>query len=185
MNVVDHLFRLYTDRGQGAYFGEAVTETEHALQAAHQAEASGAGNALIAAALLHDVGHLLHGLGEDIAEQGIDGRHEEGGAAWLEPYFGAAIARPVQMHVAAKRYLCAVDPAYLAGLSPASQISLRLQGGPFTPDEVRCFEQEPFWQDAVALRRWDDAAKVPGLSVPGLEHYRPCLEAILSPREEA
>ncbi|MBI1913424.1 MAG: HD domain-containing protein [Planctomycetes bacterium] len=184
MNVIDRIVSLFLDKGQGAYFGEAVTETEHALQTAHQAEASGAGNELIAAALLHDVGHLLHALAEDLAEKGIDGRHEEGGAAWLERSFGPAVAGPVRLHVAAKRYLCAVDPAYSAELSSASRRSLRLQGGPFSPDEVRRFEQEPFWQAAVALRRWDDAAKVPGLVVPGLEHYRPLLEVVLLKRED-
>jgi gamma-butyrobetaine dioxygenase len=143
---------------------------------------SGAGIQLIAAALLHDVGHLLHGLPEDVATQGIDGRHEEGGAAWLAQYFTPAVAGIVRLHVAAKRYLCAVDPAYAAGLSPASQQSLALQGGPFNQDEARRFEQELFWQEAVALRRWDDGAKVPCLDVPGLEHYRPCLEMVLRKR---
>jgi len=182
MDVIDRIVALYREKGQAAYFGEAVTQAEHALQTAHQAEASGATNELIAAALLHDVGHLLHGLAEDLAEQGIDARHEEGGAAWLERSFGPAVSDPVRLHVAAKRYLCAVDPAYAAELSSASQLSLRLQGGPYAPDEVRHFEQEPFWQAAVALRRWDDAAKIPGLAVPGLEHYRPILEAVLMKR---
>jgi phosphonate degradation associated HDIG domain protein len=175
---VDRLLQLFADQGQGAYFGEAVTQTEHALQTAQRAAESGADNALIAAALLHDIGHLLHGLPEDIAEQGIDGRHEEAGALWLARCFGPAVADPVRLHVAAKRYLC-TDPAYLAGLSSASRRSLRLQGGPFSVEEARRFEQEPFWQAAVALRCWDDAAKIPGLIVPGLEHYRPCLEAVL------
>jgi [1-hydroxy-2-(trimethylamino)ethyl]phosphonate dioxygenase len=184
MSVIDEVFSLFLDRGQGAYFGEVVTETEHALQCAHLAEGSGAGSELIAAALLHDVGHLLHGLGEDIAEQGRDGRHEEGGAAWLARHFGPAVVDPVRLHVAAKRYLCAVQPDYHAGLSPASRLSLGLQGGPFTPDEVRRFEQEPWFRSAVAVRRWDDVAKVPGLAVPGLEHYRKHLEAARSRREE-
>jgi phosphonate degradation associated HDIG domain protein len=184
MSVIDEIFSLFLNRGQGAYFGEAVTETEHALQCAHLAEESGAGSELIAAALLHDIGHLLHNLGEDIAEQGRDGRHEEGGAAWLARHFGPAVVDPVRLHVAAKRYLCAVEPDYRAGLSSASRLSLGLQGGPFTPDEVRCFEQEPGGRSAVAVRRWDDAAKVPGWAVPGLEHYRKHLEAVLSRREE-
>ncbi len=183
MSIIDDIFTLFRDEGQGAYFGEAVTETEHALQCAHQAEVSGAGDELIAAALLHDVGHLLHDLSEDIAEQGHDGRHEAGGAAWLAAHFGPAVVDPVRLHVAAKRYLCAVEPDYRAGLSPASMLSLRLQGGPFTPDEVKRFEQEPWYRSAITVRRWDDAAKVPGLAVPELEHYRRPLEAVLSRRE--
>src|SRR5262245_54464919 len=135
MEVIDRIQRLFAEAGQGAYFGEAVTQTEHALQCAHLAVAAGAGDELIAAALLHDVGHLLHGLGEDVAQRGIDGRHEDGGADWLGQHFGPAVTGPVRLHVAAKRYLCAVDAAYHAGLSPASQTSLRLQGGPYSAEE--------------------------------------------------
>jgi phosphonate degradation associated HDIG domain protein len=184
MKVIDSLFTLFREKGNGAYFGEAVTETEHALQCANLAEESGAPPELIAAALLHDVGHLLHGLPEDAAERGLDGRHEEEGAAWLGGHFGPAVVDPVRLHVAAKRYLCAVEADYHAGLSGASRRSLRLQGGPMSPDEVRRFEQEPWFRSAVAVRRWDDAAKVPGLVVPGLDHYRPRLEAVLVKPEE-
>src|SRR5262245_5488386 len=183
MSVVDRILQLFAENGRGAYFGEAVTETEHALQSARLAETSGASHELIAAALLHDIGHLLHGLGEDIADRGIDGRHEEGGAAWLARHFGPAVADPVRLHVAAKRYLCAVDPGYHDALSPASRRSLELQGGAFSREEAGRFEREPYWESAVALRRWDDAAKVSGLSVPGLEHYRTCLEAVLLKQE--
>jgi phosphonate degradation associated HDIG domain protein len=176
---VDAVFRLFAERGSGLYFGEAVTETEHALQTAHLAEAANAAPSLVAAALLHDVGHLLHNLGEDAADRGIDGRHEDIGAAWLAKHFGPAVADPVRLHVAAKRYLCAAEPGYLGGLSAASRRSLELQGGPFTSDEQAAFRAEPHWEPALALRRWDDAAKVPGLAVPGVEHYRPCLEEAL------
>lgn len=184
MNVVERILALFRDRGDGAYFGEAVTETDHALQCAHHAENAGAADALIAAALLHDIGHLLHDLPEDIAERGIDGRHEEAGAAWLAHHFGPAVAEPVRLHVAAKRYLSAVEPSYAAALSAASRRSLELQGGPFSADEVRRFEAGPWFRDAVALRRWDDEAKVPGLAVPGLDHYRACLLAALAARED-
>jgi phosphonate degradation associated HDIG domain protein len=177
MNIVDSILTLFTEKGNGAYFGEAVTETEHALQCAHLAERSGAALEVVAAALLHDVGHLLHGMAEDIAERGVDGRHEEMGAAWLARYFGPAVVDPVRLHVAAKRYLCAIEPDYHAALSEASQRSLRLQRGPMSQDEVCRFEREPWFRAAVAVRRWDDTAKVPGLAVPGLDHYRLCLEA--------
>ena len=103
-------------------------------------------------------------------------------AAWLRPYCSPAVVDPVRLHVAAKRYLCAVEPTYQAGLSPASQLSLRLQGGPFAADAVRRFEQEPHYLAAVSVRRWDDAAKVPGLVVPELEHYRPLLGRVLFQR---
>ena len=134
---------------------------------------------LVVAALLHDIGHLLHGLPEHIADKGIDGRHEAVGEAWLVPQAGPAVTEPLRLHVAAKRYLCAVDSDYMALLSPASIKSLRLQGGPYTDDEVEAFEKNPHYQDAVRLRRWDDQAKVAGLDVPDLAHYRSVLERVL------
>jgi gamma-butyrobetaine dioxygenase len=181
MNVVDLLFDLFERQGGGAYFGESVSEKEHALQAAHLAEREGAADTLVVAALLHDVGHLLHELPETIAAQGIDGRHETAGEAWLARYFGPAVTDPVRWHVAAKRYLCAVEPTYLDELSPASRQSLALQGGPFTASEIAEFEKLAFWQDAVRLRRWDDRAKVAGWDVPGLGHYRAHVESCLLP----
>ncbi len=179
MTIIDQIVALFLDKGHGAYYGEAVTELAHALQCAHLAKSSGASDDVVAAALLHDIGHLLHELPENIAEHGIDGRHEAAGAAWLARHFSAAVVDPVRLHVAAKRYLCAVDRVYQATLSPASTLSLKLQGGPMSADEIREFETEPYFRAALAVRRWDDGAKVPDLDVPGVEHYRPLLEAVL------
>jgi phosphonate degradation associated HDIG domain protein len=177
MGIIDEIFSLFENRGDEAYFGEPVSQTEHALQAAYQAESERAPDTLVVAALLHDIGHLVHGLSEDVADSGVDGRHEAVGEAWLSRHFGPEVAEPVRLHVAAKRYLCAMDAAYGEQLSPASVQSLALQGGPFSPAEVKAFEQNPLFREAVRLRRWDDAAKIPGLKVPGLEHYRARLEA--------
>jgi gamma-butyrobetaine dioxygenase len=182
VRVVDEIADLLATRGRALYFGEAVTEAEHALQSAALAEAEGAEDILVAAALLHDVGHLLHNHGEDVAERGIDGRHEEIGCGWLKKWFGPDVAEPVRLHVAAKRYLCAVDPSYLARLSAASRHSLELQGGPFSAAEVKAFEQNPHHAAAVRLRRWDDTAKVVGLQVPPFDHYRPRLESLVARR---
>jgi phosphonate degradation associated HDIG domain protein len=179
VNVADTILRLFAEGGDAAYFGEAVTQSAHALQTAQLAEMAGAPDSLVVAALLHDIGHLLHGLPETIADQGVDTRHEDGGAEWLARHFGAAVVEPIRLHVAAKRYLCAVDPTYLRQLSPASRQSLELQGGPFSAEETRAFNRRPYSEDAVALRRWDDQAKVPGLDVPSLEHYRQRIEAFV------
>ncbi len=176
MSAIDEIFTLFARQGDEAYFGEPVSQTEHALQAAYEAEQEGAPDLLVVAALLHDVGHLLHGEAENIADRGVDARHEEVGEAWLSRSFGPEVAEPVGLHVPAKRYLCAVDPAYAEQLSPASVQSLALQGGPMSEEEVRAFEQHPCSRAAVRLRRWDDMAKVPGLEVPGLAHYRARLE---------
>jgi phosphonate degradation associated HDIG domain protein len=181
----DEIYSLFTQHGDSEYFGEPVSQSEHALQAAKMAADEGVPSSLIAAALLHDIGHLLHGRGEDIADQGIDSGHEEAGGAWLARWFGPDVTEPVRLHVPAKRYLCAIDPAYLEGLSPASTQSLRLQGGPFTPEEVREFELHPHFSAAVQLRRWDDAAKIPGLVVPELDTYRDVIEGAISPRDQS
>jgi len=146
------------------------------------AERAGAASTLIVAALLHDVGHLLHDLPEDCASAGIDDAHEIRGARWLDRYFGPEIAEPVRLHVDAKRFLSATDPAYLGLLSAASLQSLKLQGGPFTPDEAARFRNHPHALAAVALRRFDEQAKVPGLPTPALEYFRPYLEAARAAR---
>lgn len=178
MRIVERILDLFATRGAAAYHGEAVSQEEHALQAAELAEREGAPDALVVAALLHDVGHLLEGQDEDLAERGVDGRHEEAAHAWLSEYFGPEVTEPIRLHVAAKRYLCAVDPGYLNGLSPASRLSLELQGGPMDRDEIAAFERNAFFKEAVRLRHWDDTAKVPGLAVPGPSHYRGRLEAV-------
>jgi predicted HD phosphohydrolase len=152
------------------------------LQSAYAAQQDGAPPRLVAAALLHDYGHFIHGLPEDSADRGVDTQHEEVAYRFLAEHFGEEIAEPIRMHVAAKRYLCAVEPPYLAELSPASVHSLELQGGPYGPEEVAGFEASPFAEDAVRLRRYDDVGKVPGLETPSLEDYRPVLEAVLKRR---
>ncbi len=179
-SVVARVEELFAARGDAAYFGEAISQTEHALQTAWLAEKSGASPALIVAALLHDIGHLLHALPENCAEQGIDDTHEELGARYLETCFGPAVSEPVRLHVAAKRYLCAVDPRYRATLSAASERSLQLQGGPMTSAEIASFETAAGAHDAVALRLWDDEAKINGLLTPPLGHFRRYLEEMLA-----
>jgi phosphonate degradation associated HDIG domain protein len=180
MAIVDQIIDLFDNHGGSLYFGEQVTETEHALQAAYLAEQAGARKELIAAALLHDIGHLLHGLGEDVADHGVDGKHEDIGSVWLDGHFPAEVLDCVRLHVDAKRYLTATEPGYLADLSEASKRSLELQGGPFTADEVKEFEaREPFFREAIQVRRWDDEAKVVGLAVPPAAHYRSLLESVL------
>ena len=183
MTAVDELFTLFSTRGHAAYVGEPVSQLEHALQAAYHAEQASASDALVVAALLHDVGHLVHKLPEDAADQGIDTRHEKLGQAWLARHCGPEVTEPVRLHVAAKRYLCATDATYLEQLSPASVQSLKLQGGPFGTAEMREFEANPWYRDSVALRRWDDLAKVPGMQVPSLDHYRARLAAVMHDHE--
>jgi gamma-butyrobetaine dioxygenase len=177
--LIDEIFRVYREQGAGEYLGEPVSMTEHMLQSAYAAEREGAPPRLVAAALLHDYGHFIHDLPSDSAQHGVDTQHEEVAHAFLCEHFGPEIAEPIRMHVAAKRYLCATEPEYMGRLSPASVVSLELQGGAYSPDEVAEFDASPYAQDAVRLRRWDDVGKIAGLPTPDLEHYRPVLEQSL------
>lgn len=169
----DQIFQLLQSRGGGRYGLSAVTQKEHALQAANIAAQRGLGDALVIAALFHDVGHLLVGDDVDLAQQGIDDLHEQTSANALESIFGKDVAEPVRLHVAAKRYLCAVNPAYHDKLSEDSRRSLSLQGGPMTPTEVAAFDNLEHRAAALALRMIDDEAKVAGLKTPSLDSYRP------------
>lgn len=177
-DIAGEIVALYGRKGAMSY-GEGVSMNAHGLQAACLAEQEEAGNALIVAALLHDIGHLLHDLPEDVADAGMDTEHESIASAWLSQYFPPAVSEPVRLHVAAKRYLCATEPEYLGELSAASIQSLALQGGPMSPAEVAQFAAEPFAEAAVRLRRWDDLAKRTDLATPDFAHYRPLIEATL------
>jgi predicted HD phosphohydrolase len=176
MTVFGELLQLYENRGGGAYFGESVSMTEHGLQAAHFARAAGAPAALIVAALLHDVGHLVEDVPDDLADWTTDAGHERIGGEWLARRFPPAVSEPVRLHVPAKRYLLATDPAYLGNLSPASVVTLKLQGGPMSAAEVARFERERFHREAVLLRRCDDRGKVAGLEIAPLAGYRALIE---------
>ncbi|WP_421118462.1 HD domain-containing protein [Aquihabitans daechungensis] len=176
---VDEVLALFEQWGTETY-DEDVSQLDHALQTAALARAARAGDALVAASLLHDVGHLL-----ELRDGGIaDGRteadlgHEGRGARWLAPVFPAPVTGPIALHVAAKRYRCAVDPGYHDGLSDGSRRSLVRQGGPMSPLEVERFAAHPAHADAVALRGWDDGGKVEDLAVADLASYRDLLHRL-------
>jgi len=174
----EEVLELLTTQGGESYFGEPVTVLEHCLEAAHFARQANSPPTLIVAALLHDVGHLLHHESEDVAEQGIDTRHEELADQLLSAHLPASVTEPIRLHVAAKRYLCFADAAYLEALSPSSVLSLGLQGGPMPQEEAAAFLAGPFAQEAIALRHWDDEAKIPALPIPEARTYLPLLETL-------
>ena len=176
---LQELADLIDGKGHGQYGLHDVTQRQHALQAAWQAEREGCSSALIAAALLHDIGHLVHDLGDNPAEHGVDDKHEELGQVWLQSWFGPEVTEPVRLHVAAKRYLCATEADYFAKLSPDSVLSLSLQGGPMSAEEVSAFRALPHSEDAVRLRRFDEGAKVVGLTTPTAQHFLPHVAACL------
>ena len=161
------------------HYGEGVTELAHALQAAHLAQEAGENESMIAAALLHDYGHLIHGLGENIAEWGVNANHETVGANALEKWFPTCVTEPVRWHVEAKRYLCSTEMGYFDNLSPASVLSLQLQGGAMNPEELEEFSTLPFTKEAIRLRRYDDQSKSPSANPPDLLTYYPVLKSLL------
>lgn len=172
---LDHLSEMFATHGQSADTGSRMSNAAHMLQAAAAAKAEGAGDHLIAACLLHDIGHWLDEGPGDAMAQGRDDRHEEVARDYLAPYFDDAVLAPIALHVAAKRYLCAVEPEYLNALSRGSTRTLEIQGGPMNTTEVEAFEAEPGYDDAVALRRWDEYGKEPGRDVPDFDSYREIL----------
>jgi phosphonate degradation associated HDIG domain protein len=169
LHPVEEIFRLYAASGASLYGGEPVSQLEHALQCAQLAAAAGSADALVAASLLHDIGHLVEGDAVD---------HEGVAADYLSRDFPAAVVEPVRLHVDAKRYLCATRPGYWDALSPASKRSLEFQGGPYDAPEATAFIGRPYARDAVKLRLWDDLAKVPGAAAPGLGHYAGLLRSL-------
>jgi phosphonate degradation associated HDIG domain protein len=173
---VGHLLGLLAALGADRYGGEEVTQLAHALQSATFAQQEGAPDSLVAAALLHDIGHVVNPKDEGATLRGVDAAHETVGATYLARWFGPAVTAPVAQHVAAKRYLCTAEDGYYARLSDESVRSLAVQGGPFTPRQAEAFLTRPYAVEAVRLRRWDELAKDPEMVTPSLADFRPVLE---------
>lgn len=183
--IISQIELLFRTRGAGMYAGEPVTQLEHALQTAHQALSERAPAPLVVAALLHDVGHLLHDHDENCAKDGIDDQHEGEAARWLSQWFPADVVEPVRLHVSAKRYRCATDSEYFMHLSAASKLSLKLQGGPFSRAEIHDFEANPFFESALRLRSWDEQAKEPNAQTPPLSSFLPLVRDVLQSSSES
>jgi phosphonate degradation associated HDIG domain protein len=179
-DIIAVIADIFERRGAEAYAGEAMTVAEHMLQTAALAMSEGAPDALVAAALLHDIGHLTSDLGEYSPEDTEDKRHDDSGADMLAGFFPPAVTQCVRLHVAAKRYLCATEFGYHDTLSVASQHSLALQGGPMSVAEIGAFRELEFYEDAVRLRRWDDSGKIVGLQTMTFEAFRPLLQRVLA-----
>ena len=177
---VEQILELFETRGAEMYGREPVSQLEHALQCAHQAESNGAEASLVSACLLHDLGHLLAKRNDgELAEAGtdVDDIHQYFALPFLRGVFPDAVLEPIKLHVDAKRYLCCVESGYWGTLSNESKHSLELQGGIFSTAQAEEFIRQPYAYDAVLLRRWDDLAKVPGKGTPEIEHFRTFLEA--------
>lgn len=165
------LLEIFVGRATRRYGLSEINQLQHALQSADHAEKDGCTSATVLACLLHDVGHMIHDLGEDPASRGVDDVHEELGARWLAERFGPDVSEPVRLHVAAKRYLCSTESDYFGKLAPDSVRSLELQGGLMSAGEVEEFRRNPHWQEAVRLRRYDEMAKDPRAATPDFDHF--------------
>jgi phosphonate degradation associated HDIG domain protein len=162
---------LFKAHGHIEYSGEGVTQLEHALQSAELAERAGAEPALVTAAFLHDLGHMLNPQGDTPTARGVDDQHQYFAIPFLRGLFPAAVIEPIRLHVDAKRALCALEATYYEALSEDSRRSLTLQGGVFSGEQLAAFRAKAFAEDAMRVRRWDDAAKVPGAATPPLDRY--------------
>ena len=171
MITLDDIEHLFLTRGHEQYAGEPVTQLQHALQSAALAEAEGADDALVTAALLHDLGHLVQDLGDTPTLRGIDDLHQYAALPFLRGLFPDRVLAAIQGHVDAKRWLCATRPGYLESLSADSQRSLALQGGVFDDAQAAAFIAKPGAAEAVRLRLWDDLAKSATVETPPLAHY--------------
>src|SRR5258708_12043062 len=167
------LLDIFVGRATRRYGLSAINQLQHALQAATLAEADDAPPATVLASLLHDVGHMIHQLGEDPAGRGVDDVHEELGARWLAERFGPEVSEPVRLHVAAKRYLCAVESDYFGKLSPDSVRSLGLQGGPMSASEIEGFRRHPQHEEAVPPPPHPPTPPDPPPPPPPLPHTPP------------
>lgn len=178
-NIVAFIADIFERRGAESYLGEQVTMVEHMLQGAWLAEQEGAADELVAAALLHDIGHYTSEFGTYSPDDKQDKHHDEAGAEMLTPFFPPLITECVRQHVAAKRYLCATDPGYFDKLSPASVHTLSLQGGPMNEEEIAAFEANPYYREAVQVRIWDDGGKIPGVKTRTFSDYAGLLQQVV------
>ena len=178
-NIVEFIADIFERRGAESYLGEPVTMSEHMLQGAWLAEQDGAPEELVAAALLHDIGHYTSEFGTYSPEDVEDKHHDEAGGEVLAPFFPPVIVECVRLHVSAKRYLCATDPTYFSKLSPASVHTLSLQGGPMSAEEVAEFRSNPFHDEAVRVRIWDEGGKVANMKTRAFRDYVPLLERVV------
>ncbi|MGB1239796.1 MAG: HD domain-containing protein [Pseudomonadales bacterium] len=174
LSTSEQLLELYQRNGAQTY-GEDITQTEHAVQCAELARREGQSDALVTAALLHDIGHLLEATSLATGNY----KHDALGASYLSQYFAAGVTEPIRLHAQAKRYLCAVEPGYLERLSAVSVDSLHHQGGLMSEEEQRAFLAEPYASDAIKLRRWDDEGKVEELSGRAVGDYIDSITACL------
>jgi len=177
MNIVEKIISNFVNN-KSLYIGEKVTMTEHMIQSAMLAEKNKSSSSLICASLLHDYGHFILDNPDKLVNQKEDGKHEDVAYRYLKKYFKKNVVEPIKIHVKAKRYL-ARNQKYYRILSQASKVSLHLQGGVMNEEESEKFEKEKFFDDAIKLRKFDEAAKKTGIKMKNINDYKNLLNSNL------
>ena len=177
MNIIDKIISNFINN-KSLYIGEKVTMTEHMIQSAMLAEKNNCSSSLICASLLHDYGHFILDDPDKLVNQKEDGKHEDVAYRYLKKYFKKNVVEPIRIHVKAKRYL-ARNQKYYRILSQASKVSLHLQGGVMNEEESEKFEKEKFFDDAIKLRKFDEAAKKIGIKMKNINNYKSLLNSNL------
>lgn len=178
--IVQEIFSLYEKHGAGEYAGEKVTQLQHMVQAGELAKQAGYDDEVILAAFLHDIGHILETEHEQMDGFGtVD--HEKVGADFLrERGFSERLARLVENHVSAKRYLTFKDDSYYKSLSDASKKTLEYQGGRMNAAEAKEFEEDELFHEFIAMRKWDEQAKEEDLKLEPIDYYKNLMIQYLS-----
>lgn len=159
--IIDEVFGLYEKHGNADYIGEPVSQLEHMSQAAQLAIEQGCEDEVVLAAFFHDIGHIcvMQNTANSMGGYGIKS-HEKVGADYIRSKgFPERVARLIESHVQAKRYLTSKHPEYYEALSEASKKTLEYQGGKMTSEEVQRFEEDDIFAESILMRRWDELAK--------------------------
>jgi predicted HD phosphohydrolase len=173
ISIIEKIIKNYKNN-KSLYIGEKITMTEHMIQSAMLAEKNKSSTSLVCASLLHDYGHFILDNPDELVNLQQDGEHEEVGYQYLKKYFKENVIGPIKNHVKAKRFL-ARDKKYHQILSPASIVSLRLQGGIMNNEEAKVFQKEKFFNDSIKLRKFDEAAKKIGMEIKDINEYKDIL----------
>ena len=176
-SIIEKIINNYKTN-KSLYIGEKVTMTEHMIQSAMLAEKNKSSSSLVCASLLHDYGHFILDDPDKLVNQKEDGKHEDVAYKYLKKFFKKNVVEPIRIHVKAKRYL-ARNQKYYQILSQASKVSLHLQGGVMNEDEAEEFEKEKFFDDAIKLRKFDEAAKKIGVKMKDINNYKNLLNSNL------
>ena len=177
MHILDKIISNFKNN-KSLYIGEKITISEHMIQSAMLAEKAKSNEDIVCSCLLHDYGHFIIEDPDKLVKNEKDGKHESIGYEYLKNFFNKEIVEPIKYHVLAKRYLVR-GKKYFNLLSEASKISLKLQGGPLNNKESKEFENKEYFNSAVLVRKFDEAAKKKDVKIKSIDNYKSLLNSKL------